>query len=263
VAVGALLFAHALTGCGGESESDVGTKTPYDPNYTVVYGDPSGGGGEFRTPDGTDCIQVAGSCIRPQEACGDNGTADVIVDEQGNVLDTICYGQEVTVDAVPIDVVDTATAGNNTVLVIDGADDGDDVTGDVVIEGNNAIVYGEGPDTSIIGGSLDIQKNNAIIRGVRIRGDVTIDKNDTKMVYCVIEGDLTIAMNNTTIADCEVWGTVTIGMNNSVLAQNRFNGIDSVSAANAQCVGNERFDDLNMDFVVTDDEVTGPVVCTE
>ena len=256
-----LLLGVLSAACGGESDTEVGRQTPYDGNFTVVVGDPAQTR-EFATPDGNDCIEVAGGgCVTPQDECGDRGTADVIVDENGNVLDIICYGQDVRVASVPTNVVDSVEAGNNTVLVLDGTDDGDDVTGDVTITGNNAIVYGQGPDTSVIGGDLVIEKNNAIVRGVRIRGDVNIVLNNTKLLFCVIEGDLTISQNDTTVAACDVFGKVTITHNNTVLVQDRFNGIDQLSAQNLDCNSNERFDDENGNLVVEDGEIAGPLTC--
>lgn len=259
MAYAAFLPFH-LSACG-EADDPVVSRTPYDTDETVVIGDPEGPK-TVATPDGDDCAQVGAACVTPQDECGDQGTADVIVDANGNVLDVICYGQEVTVDEIPIDQVDSVTAGNNTVVVLDGEDDGLDVTGDLIVEGNNAIVYGEGPDTSVIGGDLILEKNNAIVRGVRVQGDVVIDKNNTKMVFCVIEGDLTIAENNTTIAECDVYGTVTVSHNNTVLVSNRFNGTDTIRGkSNTECSGNIRFDDANEDFAIQDEELGGPVTC--
>lgn len=260
--VGALA-ASLVPACGGKSEARTAQKTPYDGDLTVVVGDEREGTREFATPDGDACLPLAdGTCVRPQDECGDSGTADVVVDENGNVLDIICYGQDVTVEGVGIDEVPTANAGNNTVLVLDGQDDGVDVAGDLTIDGNNAIVYGEGPDTSVVGGDLKIEKNNAKVRGIRIQGDVTIDKNNTKLLFCVIEGDLTITFNNTTIAECDVYGKVEITGENTVLVNNRFNGIDDISGPNnLECNGNVRFDDANEDFVVGDGELGGPVTC--
>jgi len=247
-------------GCGGRADAGVGDAPPYEEDTTVLF--TPDGQETVRTPNGEQCLdRPSDSCIAPQDVCGDQGTADVIVDADGNVLDVVCYGQDVTVDSVPIDQVDTASAGNDTVLVIDGKDDGDDVTGDVVLEGNNAVVWGEGPDVSVIGGSLDIQMNNAVVRGVRIRGDVTIDKNNTQLLSCVIEGNLTVLQNNTTIAGCEVYGTVTIGQNNTVLVGNRFDGVDVVEAANATCSGNRRIDDANGNLTIDDGELGGDVTC--
>src|SRR6185295_17309607 len=127
----------------------------------------------------------------------EDAATDVILGRHGEVLTTLCYptdGWDVTV--VGDDPVSTPPLGNKTVVVIDGKDDGVDITGDVDIKGNNSIIWGEGPDVSVIGGDVHIDKNNAIVRGVRIKGDATITKNNAALVDCVIEGDLTVTKNN-------------------------------------------------------------------
>jgi hypothetical protein len=248
-----VLIASVCGACGGNDPAPI---TPWRPEETHVVG-AEGDAKEFPNPDSCDY----GACETVVEECGKDGAADVVVDAQGNRLDIICYGQNVVVSPVPAAPVGSVDAGNNTVVVIDGAADGVDVTGDVVISGNNAIVYGEGPDVSVIGGTLAIEKNNAKIRGVRIQGDVVIDKNDTKMLFCVIEGNLEIYGNNTTIAGCDVYGSVTVTGNNTVLVQNRIAGEDGIVGKNLTCVDNVRFDDANDDLHVDDAELGAPLAC--
>jgi hypothetical protein len=230
--------------------------TPYAPGTATVIGKD---GDEYDVPT-AGCKDAL--CDAAIGSCSATGAADVIVDAKGKVVDVICYKQDVSVVQVPVDQVPSyTTPGNNSVLVIDGADDGVDVAGDVTVSGNNAVIYGSGPDTSVIGGTVQVEKNNARIRGVRIMGDLTIDKNDTKLVYCVIEGNVTIVGNNTTIAECDVFGTVTISGNNTVLVDDRFNGTSAVSGKNLTCGANVRFDDADGDHVVATEEVGGPVTC--
>jgi hypothetical protein len=196
------------------------------------------------------------------DRCGEKGAADVVVDAKGKVLDVICYAPDVAVSQVPTgQVPNYTTDGNNTVFVLDSQNDGPDVVGDVTISGNNAILYGSGPDVSVIGGTVAVDKNNAKIRGVRIQGDVTIDKNDTKLLFCVIEGNLTITGNNTTVAACDVFGKVTVTGLNTVLVGDRFAGTNTVSGHNLTCNDNVRFDDANGDRIVDSAEVGDPIVC--
>lgn len=247
----------ALTGCGGSS--DAALATPYHPGSATVVGDKNDVGEP--DPSLTDGCHDVG-CQATRDKCGPNGAGDVILDASGKVLDVVCYGQDVSVVQVPANQVPNYdTPGNNTVLVIDGANDGLDVTGDVVIDGNNAVIYGAGPDTSVIGGTVAIEKNNAKIRGVRIQGDVTIDKNNTKLLYCVIEGNLTITGNNTTIAECDVYGAVSVSGLNTVLVSDRFAGIDAIPGQNLTCNDDRRFDDANGDHVIAEGELGGPVSC--
>jgi len=250
-----LIWAGCAAGCGGNSDGLLGG-TPYTPGSATVIGK---GGDEYDIPT-AGCRDAY--CDAAVGTCSTTGAADVIVDAKGKVVDVICYKQDVSVVQVPVDQVSSyTTPGNNSVLVIDGADDGVDVAGDVTVSGNNAVIYGSGPDTSVIGGTVQIEKNNAQIRGVRIVGDVTIDKNNTKLVHCVVEGNLTISGNNTTVARCDVFGSVTITGNNTVLVDDRFNGASAVSATNLTCSGNLRFDDANGDHVVDSAELGGPVTC--
>ncbi|HEX7670513.1 MAG TPA: hypothetical protein VF395_13055 [Polyangiaceae bacterium] len=250
------LGALGLTACGGTSNAGLGSSTPYRPGDTTVVG---GNQGDAPTPTTAACQDAT---CKGRDQCGPNGAADVIVDDKGKVVDVLCYGQDVTIAQVPTaPVASFETNGNNAVLVIDGANDGVDVLGDVTISGNNAVVYGNGPETSVIGGTLLIGKNNAEIRGVRIKGDVTINKNNTKLAFCVIEGDLTITGNNTTLAGCDVFGKVTITGMNTVLIRDRVSATDAIKGSNLTCSANVRFDDANADHVIQAGEVGGPVSC--
>jgi len=275
---------------GGCSDSTPSSPYPYTANETRVIGgatDGSGsaagaaGGGSSTgsTADGdalvgvsavatgsttsaVECLQMGDVCVTPAEQCGDGATADVIVGSDGQVLSIICYpNKNYDVITLPTEAVSEPALGNNTVVVLDGLDDGVDVEGDLVVKGNNVIVYGSGPDTSVIGGNLDIEKNNAIVRGVRIKGDATISKNNASLVYCVIEGDLTITGNNVSVALCEIWGKVTIEGTNAVFVSNLVAGDQTVSGVNLQCNDNHRFTDIAGDGVIQDDDVLTPITC--
>ncbi len=249
------LTSLALLGCGADAETSFASKPPYNPDEATLIGAEPGG----ESVDVSECRD----CEEVERDCGQRAAADVVFDEHGDVVDVICYERDVAVENVGVDQVDSADVGNNTVLVLDGDDDGLDVEGDITIEGNNAIVYGEGPDVSVVGGTLDIEKNNAIVRGVRILDDVTIIKNDTKLTFCVIEGDLTITGNNTTLAECVVYGNVRITGLNTVLVRNHFAGAEQLEGFNLTCNENLSFEDTDDDRQVDDDEVGGEVMCVQ
>jgi len=197
-----------------------------------------------------------------KDKCGDGATADVIVAADGEVLSTICYPNK---DYEVVALGDQSTEpelGNNVVAVLDDSDDGVDVEGDLLIEGNNVILYGSGPEASVLGGNLEVLKNNAIVRGVRIVGDVILRKNNTALVYCVIEGDLHVIGNNNRLALCEVWGNITIEGNNTVLVSNLIAGDQAIAGKNLRCNDNHRFTDIDGDEVIQDDDVLAPVNCT-
>lgn len=244
-----------VAACGSsEPEADV----PYRLGQAMVIGDTKGG--ELEEVD--DSCDTA-ECEAVVERCGPRSFADVVLDEDSEVLDVLCYKPNVTVVEIGVDAVDTASAGNNTVLVLDAVDDGADVTGDVVLEGNNTIVYGEGAGLSVIGGDLAIDKNNAIVRGVRINGDVTITKNNAKLAFCQIDGDLTIVGNNTTLAECVIHGEIRIEGNNTVLVQNQVADDSPVLGKTQRCNGNVSFVDENEDLIVDEAELGAGLVCDD
>lgn len=246
----ALILAAA---CGGDPETSA---TPYQPGDITIVGSNLGSESKQRDQCGKECATL-------DDECGDDAAADVVLDAQGNVADVICYEQDVSVETVNIDQVSSAEAGNKTVLVLDSVDDGLDVKGDVVVSGNNAVVWGEGPDVSVIGGTLDIQKNNAVVRGVRIKGDVAITKNNASFSFCVIEGNLTITGNNATIAECDVLGAIEIAGVNAVLARNHFGSAFEVMGKNLVCNDNFAFHDADEDRSYDEGEHGDPINCEE
>jgi hypothetical protein len=255
---GALAFIAA---CGGTSEPPA-LGTPYTPEQdrTVVVGDGKGGA-TYVTPNGTECLQIGNECIRPQDKCGDNARADVIVDSQGRVVEIVCYP---VTSPTPVEGKDGTDLGkgNKDVVAVDGADDGVDITGDVKADGNNVTIYGQGADVSIIGGSVDVPKNNFSARGVRIKGNVTIEGNNATFVLCVINGDVTIRGNNTVLAECTVFGKVTITGNNSKLVGNGLKSGISNGGQNTVCDGNVSFVDANGDGKVVASELGAPLSCS-
>jgi hypothetical protein len=292
IGVGALVGCSDDGGGGGESS----TKLPYDTNTTTVIGgggfDNAGtdGGGttqadggpapiavgsvDVTTPDGSECLDADGiDCVKPQLECKDeDAKADVLVDEDGVVVDVICYPTGgVSIEDFEGDVMGLE---NGEVLVIDDQDDGADVTGNVTLDGNNILLFGHGPDVSVIDGNLHLDKNNALVRGIRVTGDVLIDKNNPSFVDCVIEGNLTICGNNVSVALCEVWGKTSIGGeacsastdeqkggNNAILVANRLLSAPEIFVNGTVCNDNRLFADTDDDKTIDDDEVGDLVSC--
>jgi len=152
---------------------------------------------------------------------------------------------------------------NGSVVVLDAADDGEDIEGDLSVDANNVVIYGESPDVSVIGGDLDITKNNTTIRGVRITGDVTVEYNNANLVFCVIEGDLTIIGNNTTVAGCDVWGSLTVVGENTVLVSNHLAAAGPFAAQGLVCNANYHFGDDDQDGVIDEAELGDPIQCSD
>lgn len=251
---------------GACAQAEVPSRLPYAPNTTSVVGGAFDNGTglvpvSYATPDGAACIDLDGACVKPQDKCGDNGSALVLLDASQAVADIVCYPAAGTaIDHVEGDVKQVA---NNAVVELDDRADGADVTGDVNVDGNNASLLGHGPDVSVIAGDLDLKGNNALISGVRVQGDVVIEKNNPSLVDCVIEGDLTIHGNNVNVALCEVWGTLSIDGNNTVLVANKFQNAPELIGNNLRCSSNEAFVDQNSDHAIADSELTGPIDCAQ
>jgi len=259
----ALLVCGTLLGCAAKEQESV---TPYALGQALLIGPDKGG-----TPVRMDEVCDGGAetahddCLTALRGCGSRDYADVVLDEDRGVLDVICYPGNASVQDIGNDPVDTATAGNHTVLVFDDLDDGVDVSGDVSLTGNGAVVYGHGADVSVIGGGLSVDKNNAIVRGVRIEGDVTISKNNAQLAFCEIGGNLTIAGNNATVVECVVHGQVLIDGNNAVFVRNELASHSTLSGKNLSCNANVTFDDTESSAAAAATPAVGaepaPVVC--
>src|SRR4051794_34536338 len=103
-----LTFVGLSAACA--QESALATDLPYAPNTTSVLGGSFDNGAglapvDYATPDGSACIDLDGACVKPQEKCGDDGSALVLLDASQQVADIICYPHTgVTVDHVEGDV---------------------------------------------------------------------------------------------------------------------------------------------------------------
>ena len=258
-AVFALLLS-AAQGCGGGTEAHT---VPWDPTETRVIDD--GRAREVRTPTGDLCLNVetgVDECIKPQDECGDK-PADVILAADGKVLEIICYPGEETLSVDKLDAQDGKVAQNqnNSVIALDDADDGADIQGDVAVDANNVVIYGEDPATSVIAGDVDVDGNNIIVRGVHIQGDVSIVANNAFFYYCVIDGDVTIEGNNTVLVGCDVFGSVTIKGNNTHVAGNHIVGGLNDDGKNTRCEENVKASDANGDGVLDMSELGSPLSC--
>lgn len=159
-----LVGAALLVACGSDKTH---IATPYDPGTATLIGEQPGAAQEVLLSSCTD-----NACTAALDRCGADGAADVIVDGAGNVADVICYGQDVVVQEVPVAPVDgySTDGENGAVLVLDGANDGVDVTGDLIIDGNNAVVYGEGSDVSVISGTVQSRRTTPGSAAFAFRG---------------------------------------------------------------------------------------------
>ncbi len=239
-----VFLALSVGGC----DSDTTRRTsglPWDEGHVQVVG-ADGEVSQVALPQGDECLVVkvgeefaeTETCAKPQQEC-EGRAADVLVDAKGNVLDILCYPatETTTVSELEASNGKVAQNQNNSVIVLN-SDPAVDFVGDLAVDANNVILYGDDPATSVVDGSLGIDGNNAVVRGVRITGDVTITKNNATFFHCVIEGNLTINANNTVVAGCDVFGTVTITGGNTKLVGNHFVQAPQIKGQNTHCEAN-------------------------
>lgn len=239
-----ILFASSLAlACGSDDGGFV-----WEPD-TVVFHQPDGSRTEAHIEG--ECAEFDGDlCFDPSEECGSRGAAEVYVDDEGQVLEVICFP---SVDEGNANVVvasgGTAEAepGNNDILVLEGDADAPAYSGDLDLEPNNVTIWGDDPATSVLDGDLTINGNNTLVSGVTITGDVVIAFNEARFSNCVIEGDLTITGNGAKVAGCLVRGDVVVVGNNSELTLLEVEGSFEDGGMNTECVDSQRL--INGDTV--------------
>jgi hypothetical protein len=255
-----VLCALAPAACNDDDDS--GGDLPWQRPRTQVI---AGGRAalEAAAPEGNDCVHYDGACIKPQEKCGEGVSSDVILDDHGRVLEIVCYppGNELSVEEVEARHGDIAQNQNKSVIHLDDVDDGADLDGDLSIDANKVIVYGHGPDVSVISGKLVVDGNNIIVHGVRIQGDVEIPANNAFLVDCVIEGSLTVTGNNAVLTSTDVLGPTSVEGNNAALTVNHLVGALYVSGKNARCEDNFSANDANDDGIIDSVEVGEALSC--
>jgi len=250
-----------VIGCD-DDDSEARGNVPWSPNETTVISE-GGEYGAYGTPGQTGCVVAPDTeeevCFGTDVTCADETTADVVVDDDGTVLDVVCIPPEV--DAVTdLDLEDGEIdqTSNSTALVLG---EGAVYEGDLAVDGNNVVLYGEGPDVSTLDGDLHITGNNAIVRGVTITGDLNIDKNGAIVVFCRVLGNVTLSKNNTVLSGCEVHGNIIVLDNNSELHGNSVGGNIEDDGQNTICDGNVSFNDENDNQRVDEGESGEDIGC--
>lgn len=269
----AVAVALVLVGCGGDSSTDSApvantSPYPYTPGQTSVVGAGATPGSgtkptEAATLTGAGCLKDdKGKCVDLAASCPADSKVDVVVNKAGVVVDVICYPTgQVPVSSPEKDPPGDRTYSNGQVVVLDGADDGDDIKGNVGVDSNNVTIWGEGPDVSVIGGNLDVTKNDGVVRGVRIKGNVTITGNNVTLLLCVVEGNVTISGNNNVLASCDVHGNVIVSGQNDAVVNNRIQGTLSDSGSGLTCDNNISFTDKDGDKLVDEGEAGAAISC--
>lgn len=240
----ALLGTLFATACGGQTE------TPWEPDTARVV---SPDGTEEAVPWSDDCVEVeSGECIPVAEYCGEGNTADVYLDEEGNVVETVCYP---TGEETP--VVDLVTDGeipqneNGAILVVSGDADSPAYEGDLSLDSNRLTLYGDDPASAVIDGNVTVDGNNALISGVTVTGNLRVVLNDAQISGCVVEGNLIIEGNNTVVVGCHVNGNIEVAGQNTRLSLNSVDGNIENSGNGTECVDNYRGDSLETGEALT------------
>lgn len=222
----------------------------------MVFGAPEGG---VLTPLDPSCDSAL--CVAVRERCGVDAYAEVIVDTPGDVLDVMCYPGHLSVREIEPDPFDSIGEESDTVFVFDARDDGADMLGDVVVSGDDDVLFGAGAGVSVLGDGLRIDGERVVVRGLTIRGDVTVDKNDAKLSLVEINGDLTINGNGVTLSESIVHGELHLVGSATVLSRNLLEGALQLSATNLACHLNQSFDDADGDRFIDASELGGEVDC--
>lgn len=259
----------AVCACGGDNRDVYG---PYDDKNTTVVGTTSGDPViEVTGPKGSgECVKVDGDVCVPVDDEGSwcdrsGGPVDVVVVD-GVVVKTVCYPpsrDDKTTAITSTNPGDTNVlqTANGTAIVFDSSLDGQPITGNIDVDGNEVSIYGNGPDKTIIDGDVNIQGNNVRIRGVTITGNLTIGLNTAAVLLSRVYGDVTISKNNSVFVDNDVYGNVSVSANNTTLVGNHVQGTWQVNGASSICDGDIAFNDADSDHVVDDNETGAELTC--
>jgi hypothetical protein len=129
-------------------------------------------------------------------------------------------GQIVRFDttASPMDVRAALSTRDNIVFFRNGT-----YSGDVTIEGDNVIFFGEGftERRVIINGSLVVRGTGVRIRGFTITGDVTVNGNNFGMSFSVVRGRTDIRGNGVAFLRNAFCGSVSVPSSNAALLDNK------------------------------------------
>jgi len=222
---------------------------------------------------GSGCAQVGDQCVdlagESGRYCDDpNAQADVLLDQDGKVVTLVCYPP--VADGTSVEELQTDAEGNvslpsnqNGVVITFPEDtNGAAVAGNIALDGERVVLYGNGVDQTIVDGNLDLLSNNARVRGLTVKGDVHFhsNSNNSSLLLCRIEGNLNVESNGATLASCEVFGDVRVSGNNAVLVNIGVQGEWDVDSG-ATCEGCYSFSDDNDDLLVQDSELGDAIDC--
>lgn len=274
----ALAATLLCTACGDDGAPAGGQVTAVEaPGEAVAYGDDqqviiTDDATYVTDDDPAGCVQVVQDCIdvagSDERYCEPGAQMDVIVVD-GEIVSVICYppddgGTEITEIAVEGEgTTEIPQNDNGAVVVFDESTNGEPIEGDLKIDAERLILYGNGADNTVIDGNLTLASNNSRVRGLRVTGNLKIESNanNSALSFLVIEGNLDIDANNVTIASVVVHGNVNVKANGTVLVDVQCGGEWKIDGSDTVCDGTWAFDDANDDLEVTDDEIGDELLC--
>jgi hypothetical protein len=245
-----VVLCVALSGCDDDDDAAGPGRFPYEADKTEVIG------GDSRdvhdTPAGDECIELDGvACVKPQDECGDDATADVLLDSNGEVIEIVCLPDEEGVVIIDAEDGEVVLDDDGAVVIVED----EDLDGNVVVEGNSAVIYGDSPEETVIEGNLNLKGNEAIVRGLTVTGDVTFEGNESQFYYCVVHGDVVLKGNKNFVSNCTVFGSIRSSGNEDDVISNLVEGTIELGGAPRECRDNRHFVDENDNNVVDPDEL--------
>lgn len=279
-----LVAGAGMVGCGDDEpaaswsvKEGAGDETGYGEDTTVVVtpGDENEGTTIVTgDPDTDECIELEGACVSLAEAkereCGDASVqADVVVID-GEVVDVICYppkDEGTLIEEVGRDAdgnIELPQNQNGAVIVFSEETNGESIEGDVTLEAERTVLYGNGVDNTILGGNLTMRTNNAQIRGLTVEGNLKVEQtsNNATISFCKVGGNLTVASNGVSVLNCQVFGNVDVTGNNATLINVGVQGEWKVDDS-AFCDGCYSFDDEDGDSLVDTAERGDELLCQD
>jgi hypothetical protein len=128
------------------------------------------------------------------------------------------------------------------------------LAGNLTVEGNRGVIYGDSPAETVIDGDLELRGNESIVRGLTVTGDVEFDGNTAELYYCVILGDVVLKGNENFVSNCTIFGSVRSSGNEDRVVNNLVQGEITFSGDPEECQANLHFEDRDDDGVLDEAE---------
>lgn len=242
-----ILISSLILSCS--SNDSTAPTRPYEDDKTVLI--TPDGVTTSQTPNGDGCIETEKeACIKPQEKCGDEGHADVILDGDGRVVEIVCYPLEEDTVFVEAEDGSVTVEDNGAVILLEE----ETLEGDLTVEGNSATLYGQSPEETVIEGQVAMEGNQAIVRGVWIKGDAVFEGNGATLIYCVVEGDVILKGNGNVVSNCTIFGAIVVDTNANRIISNFVQGGIDLGGSSNECEDNHKFNDADGDLQLSEDE---------